>query len=100
MLAIIGGLVGIRQLLEYLQSNAEAHSDVKSLQRDLENLTVRLTALESKVELLETDNASLIEQNDVLVLQGNERHLMNKQLIEQNTMLFQMLQGSEEESES
>lgn len=100
MLAIIGGLVGIRQLLEYLQSNAEAHSDVKSLQRDLENLTARLTALESKVECLETDNASLIEQNEVLVLQGNERHLVNKQLIEQNTMLFQMLQGSEEESES
>lgn len=99
MLAIIGGLVGIRQLLEYLQSNAEAQSDVKSLQRDLEKLTVRLTALESKVERLETDNTSLIEQNKVLLLQGDEHHLMNKQLIEQNTILVQMLQGSEEESE-
>lgn len=89
--AVIGGLAGIRQFAEYLQTNAKAHSDVESLQRDLSEVNDRLTALEGKVDRLEKDNTSLIEQNTILIHQTNELHLQNQELTKQNGSLLALL---------
>lgn len=91
VVALIGGLAGVRQIAEYLQTNAKAHSDVESLQRDLSEVNNRLTALEGKVDRLEKDNTSLIEQNTILIHQTNELHLQNQELTKQNGSLLALL---------
>lgn len=99
IVAFIGGIAGVVKFMEFLQSNAQAHTDVKALQREIakmqereRDMNDRLVKMEEKMEQVGKDNSILTEKNFLLIKD-------NGRLIEQNGKLISMVH-SDDDTES
>lgn len=126
ILVFLGGIAGAFishsvEIATYFQNNAEAHSDLRALQQDmeeskvreaelkeqltvvrkkLEEATHRLDIMDVKLNKAMDENASLVSQNAILISQHqqlmdqNERlQLQNDKLMDQHDQLLTYLQA-------